>query len=130
VRFPYKRYSDVHVRPVIPVRVAAADRWIDYEVLVDSGADLCIFDAELAEPLGLDLESGERAVVAGATGAPQDVFIHPVELTVGPRTFGVRVAFMPASHPYGLAGQRGFFSQFLVTFDQPKSEMELRPHSD
>jgi hypothetical protein len=130
MRFAYKRYSDVHVRPVIPVRVATADRWIDYEVLVDSGADLCIFDAELAERLGLDLESGEPAVVAGATGGAHDVFIHPVELTVGPRTFGARVAFMSTSEPYGLAGQRGFFSQFRVTFDQPKGQLELQPHSD
>jgi hypothetical protein len=130
MRFDYKRYSDVHVRPVIPVRVAASDRWIDYEVLVDSGADICIFDAELTERLGLDLESGEHAVISGAIGAAQDVYIHPVELTVGPRTFGVRVAFMPTAEPYGLAGQQGFFSQFRVAFDQPKGQLELQPHQD
>ncbi len=127
MRFAYKRYSDAHARPVIPVRVAASDQWIDYEVLVDSGADICIFDAELAERLGIDLESGEHAVISGATGGVQDAYIHPVELTVGPRTFGARVAFMSTPEPYGLAGQRGFFAQFLVTFDQPNEQIELRP---
>src|SRR6266516_7704998 len=119
MRFAYKRYSDAHARPVIPVRVAASDQWIDYEVLVDSGADISIFDAELAERLGINLESGEHATIFGATGSAQDVYIHPVELTVGPRTFGARVAFMSTSQPYRLPGQQGFFSQFLVAFDQP-----------
>jgi len=96
---------------------------------VDSGADLCIFDAELTEELELDLEQGERAVVAGATGNLQDVYIHPVELTVGHHTFGARVAFMATTHPYGLAGQSGFFSQFIITFDQSTEELELRPNT-
>jgi hypothetical protein len=130
VLFPYKRYSDAFTRPVIPVRVAAADRWIDYEVLVDSGADICIFDVELAEDLGLDLHTGHPAIITGATGSPQDVFIHPVELSIAHHTFGARVAFMPTANPYGLAGQRGFFSQLRITFDQPGGQVELQRHSD
>ncbi len=130
MRFPYKRYSATLARPIIPIRIAAADRWIDYEVLVDSGADICVFDAELAEDLGLDVTAGEPATITGATGSPQHVFIHPVELSIAHRTFGARVAFMATPEPYGLAGQRGFFSQFRITFDQPDGQLELQPHQE
>ncbi|GAC1370930.1 MAG: hypothetical protein NVSMB39_4290 [Candidatus Saccharimonadales bacterium] len=130
MRFPYKRYPDKLERPVIPVKIATADRWINYEVLIDSGADICIFDAELAELLGLELKNGEYAAVRGATGELQDVYIHPVEVTVGPHTFGIRVAFMATPGPYGLAGQRGFFSQFRITFDQLEGYVELNTYTE
>jgi hypothetical protein len=133
MRFPYLQYTDLETkttigRPIIVVRAAAGSRWINYEVLVDSGADISIFDAELATRLKLNLEDGEHISISGVTGHEEDAFIHPIELTVGRYTFSTRVAFMQTHDSYGIVGQEGFFSQFLVTFNQPRSYVELRSH--
>ena len=55
MKFDYKRYDTNTLRPVIPVKLKNSETSIGYEVLVDSGADLCIFDAEIGEALGLDI---------------------------------------------------------------------------
>lgn len=57
MKFKYKKFGPF-LRPVIPVKLKYQDRSIGYEVLVDSGADLCIFDAEIGETfLGLILKT-------------------------------------------------------------------------
>jgi hypothetical protein len=103
-------------------------RLLFYDVLVDSGADINVFDVELAGALGIDLESGVAAEVTGVTGEPASVYIHPVELMVGDQSFTAPVAFVPATNPFGLAGQREFFDQFKVTFDFPEEELEITSH--
>jgi Aspartyl protease len=128
VKFAYARYSETVVRPVIRVQIRAGKRSADYELLVDSGADITILDAELAADLGIDVIAGFRATVMGATGEPQDTYIHPVTLKVGSHSYKTHVAFMPTANPYGLAGQRGFFDHFRVTFDLKAEELELSPY--
>ena len=44
MKFYYKRYSANTLRPVIPVKLKSGEMSIGYEVLVDSGADICIFN--------------------------------------------------------------------------------------
>ncbi len=125
MKFKYVQYSGTVVRPVIPIRVSNGKQTIAYDVLVDSGADINDFDAELAEVLGIDLKTGVPAEVMGPTGYPAEVYIHPVKLTVGEHTFTAQVAFMPTSNPFGLAGQRGFFDQFEIKFNLREQEVEL-----
>jgi hypothetical protein len=113
----------------MPIRVAVANQWIDTSVLVDSGSDTTILDAELAEDLGLTLEEGEHAIIRSATGHDQDIYFHQVQLAIGPISYGARVAFMRRADPYGLAGQLGLFDQFHISFDRRAEEFELRPYN-
>lgn len=46
MQFPYKKFGE-YLRPVIPIKIKYNNASVGYEVLVDSGADLCIFDAEI-----------------------------------------------------------------------------------
>ncbi len=130
MKFPYTRYSANVLRPVIPVQIKSGERSFGYDLLIDSGADINVFGLDIAEALGIEVESGVTAEVIGATGEPMDVYIHPIELTVGGHTFTAQVAFMSASNPFGLAGQRGFFDQFRITFNLPEEELELEPIND
>lgn len=41
MKFRYKKYGPGILRPVIPIEVIKNDLEVHYEVLVDSGADLC-----------------------------------------------------------------------------------------
>ena len=56
MKFPYKSYGHGILRPVIPIMVSFKDRSVKYEVLVDSGADSCIFSAGITEILGINLK--------------------------------------------------------------------------
>lgn len=75
--------------------------------------------------------SGSGTSGRSVTGEPVSVYVHPVELTVGDRSFMVPVVFVPAPNPFGLAGQRGFFDELKVTFNFREEELELaKPSSN
>ena len=56
-----KFFGSSILRPIIPVQISFGGRSLKYDVLIDSGADFCIFDAEIGEYLGIDIRSGNRA---------------------------------------------------------------------
>ncbi len=128
MKFKYKKYGPGVLRPVIPVEVAYGDRAVPYEVLVDSGADFCIFDAQIADILGIDVLRGERQEVWGITGVGEPYYVHGITLKVGGWPHAVRAGFLPniARLGYGVVGQKGFFDIFVVRFDLLKEEIELR----
>lgn len=80
MKFRYKKYAQGTLRPVIPIEIIFEDRAVPYEVLVDSGADFCIFDAQIGEILGIDIISGEKQEVWGITGVGEYYYVHPVTL--------------------------------------------------
>lgn len=53
--------------------------------------------------------------------------MHPVTITVGGVTFEAEADFTDIPHLElaGLAGQRGFFDQFKVTFNFREEEIDL-----
>lgn len=128
MKFQYKKYGPGILRPVIPVEISYKDRSVPYEVLVDSGADFCIFDAEIGELLGIDIESGEPQMVGGITGAPETYYVHVVTLKIGGWPHSLKVGFLRniARLGYGVVGQQGFFDVFVVKFDLLKEEIELK----
>ncbi len=128
MKFSYKKYGLGILRPVIPIEIAYRGRSVSYEVLVDSGADFCIFDAEIGELLGIDVEAGEKHEVSGITGTPEPYFVHPVTIKVGGWPYDIQAGFLPNIAPlgYGVMGQRGFFDAFVVKFDLAKEEVELK----
>lgn len=127
MKFYYKRYGLGIIRPVIPVEIKSGERRVRYEALIDSGADESIFDAQLAEILGIELKRGERRIVGGITGVEQPYYLHPVTFSVGSWEIDLKIGFMPhmPDFGYGVLGQRGFFENFVVKFDYSKLEVEL-----
>lgn len=128
MRFYYKKYGLGFLRPVIPIEVVYKNLAVPYEVLVDSGADFCIFDAQIADILGFDIESGERSEIAGITGISAPVYFHEIVIKVGGWPFKIKAAFLRkiGKFGYGVAGQKGFFDIFTVKFDLAKEEIELK----
>lgn len=129
MKFYYKRYGLGIIRPVIPVEIKSGEKKVRYEALIDSGADECIFDAQLAEILGIKLRKGERRIVGGITGVEQPYYLHPVTFSVGDSEIDLKIGFMPnmPDFGYGVLGQIGFFENFVVRFDYSKLEVELFP---
>jgi len=71
MKFRYKKYGP-YLRPVIPIKLKHNNHFIWYEALVDSGADLCIFDAEIGGILGIRIEKGKKELVSGIAGQAAD----------------------------------------------------------
>ena len=130
MKFRYKKYSPQILRPVIPIEVIYRGITVSYEVLVDSGSDSNIFDAQIAEILGLNSFSGRHAEVAGVTGVEEPIYIHNVDLSIGGHLLKeVEVGFLKSMGRlgYGVVGQRGFFDMFVVKFNLKKGIVELKP---
>ncbi|MFO0704406.1 MAG: aspartyl protease family protein [Candidatus Andersenbacteria bacterium] len=129
MKFRYKKFGP-YLRPVIPVTVKNASKIANYEVLVDSGADLAVFDAEIGDAIGLDVTTGTRGSITGIAGQNAPSYAHKVEIEVGGWSFETDVAFMPQVGEvsnYGVVGQIGLFENFVVKFDYRKGEVELKP---
>lgn len=129
MKFRYKRYDSGFIRPIIPVTLTINGRKIPYEALVDSGADICIFDAQLAELAGLDITTGTERSVAGITGQAERQYLHPIRINVGGWEHQVEAGFLPniGQYGYGVLGQKGFFEFFKVTFNFSKETVEIKP---
>jgi hypothetical protein len=130
MKYHYKRYSPTTLRPVVPVVLKNGNTRIGYEVLVDSGADLCIFDAEIGEALGLDVKKGKPKEVFGVGGKASVYYLHKVEIDVGGWVYKIEAGFMHnvagRIMPYGIVGQNGFFDNFVIKFDLLKEDVEIK----
>lgn len=128
MKFKYKKYGSHILRPVIPVEVIFNNLRVRYEVLVDSGADTCIFDAQIAEILGINLLNGIEEDVAGITGKKESMYIHRLKLNIGGHIIESDVGFLVniGFFGYGVVGQKNFFDSFIVKFDKKKEEIELK----
>ena len=129
MKFRYKSYAGVS-RPVIQIILKNQGNAIGYNVLVDSGADICLFDQSIGEAIGIDIKSGKVKEVFGVGGKASLYYLHPVTIEVGGWEFTIEAGFMPdvagRVMPYGLVGQKGFFENFIVKFDLLKAEVDLK----
>ena len=130
MKFDYKRYSPSIVRPVIEIKLKSNSNILRYEVLVDSGADFCIFSSEAGEALGLNIKKGKMREVFGVGGKVSLYYLHKVNIEVGGWMYEIEAGFMPdvagKIMRYGLVGQKGFFENFIVKFDLLKEEINLK----
>lgn len=131
MKFKYKKYGPNVVRPVIPIELKFKNQSIRYEALVDSGADICIFDSQIGEALGMDIYDGLKQSVTGITGNPQYYYVNEIILSVGGFEHRIEVGFSPniSTDGYGVLGQKGFFDKFVVKFDYKKQELEIKGKS-
>jgi hypothetical protein len=129
MKFRYKNIAPGINRPIIPIQLQYKQSApISYEVLVDSGADLCIFDAEIGELLGIDVYSGVRQTVKGITGKSEPYFLHEVKIIVGGHAIKAVTGFMrnPGSDWFGVVGQQGFFDKATIKFDYSAKEIDIK----
>src|SRR3989344_890789 len=125
---PFPNRQFVH-RPVIDILLVFGKKSIEYQVLIDSGADFCIFHTEMAEILGIPITQGKKMTFYGTSGTPQTAYFHDVHIEVGGWPMKLYCGFSSDmnSLPYGILGQTGFFDQFKIEFDYQSKRIELKP---
>jgi hypothetical protein len=128
---PFPRRTSVS-RPVVPIALINGSQRVRYLALIDSGADYCIFHAEIGEQIGLEIESGKRLSFFGSSGQEQSAFFHEIKLEIGGHEFTCFAGFSHElqSLPYGILGQDGFFDSFKITFDYEREKIELQSNGD
>jgi len=135
MQFYYKKFKldgeDV-LRPIIPIGLLFNGRSVRYEALIDSGADFNIFNAEIGEILGININSGKKIKFSGIAGKPFEVYIHNLILEVGGWQYKIKAGFSYEISPYGfgILGQRGFFNLFKIKFVFSKGIIEIIPDSN
>ena len=133
MKFKYKKVAPGIIRPIIPIELKVKNT-ISHEVLVDSGADRCIFDAQIGEILGLKVKAGRKEHVIGVTGNEEPLYLHRINIGVGGNYYNTEVGFMYGFYlnqlGHGIVGQSGFFNNFVVVFDYRKQVVELRVKLD
>lgn len=128
MKFKYKKLTPGLIRPIIPITLHYQGKSVQYEALVDSGADMCMFPAQIGEILGLDLKKGKKGQMSGVIGKSADVYYHDIELEIGGNITCATVGFTKAyNFDYGFLGQRGMFNCYTVHFFYRKGIIELRP---
>jgi hypothetical protein len=128
---PFPRRTSVS-RPVVPIALINGSQRVRYLALIDSGADYCIFHAEIGEQIGLEIESGKRLSFFGSSGQEQSAFFHEIKLEIGGHEVTCFAGFSHElqSLPYGILGQVGFFDSFKITFDYEREKIELQSIGD
>jgi len=135
IKFPYKKLPaspiETHpkrrniLRPVIPVYLINGGNRVGYEVLVDSGADYCIFHGEIGEIIDIDVKSGPKMEFYGTGGIKQIAYFHNLIIEVGGFKYPCYTGFSYDIRdlPYGIVGQDEFFNFFVVIFDKEKARL-------
>lgn len=123
--FPYHQDAKKHFFPVIPIRFHFDTKTIDSTALIDSGATISVFRADVALNLGLVLENGEEIYLGGVGGHIKG-YIHKIKIEVSGKTFLCPIVF---SREYlvsfNLLGREAFFEHFKIIFDEKKRFLSL-----
>ncbi|MEK7151022.1 MAG: aspartyl protease family protein [Patescibacteria group bacterium] len=116
-----------HRRPMLDVVLLHGDKKIKVFALVDSGADDCIFNKDVADALGIDLSKAKRKNYAGISGHTRgwltDVTLY-IEAMPDER-LTIPVAFIDSPTVSGLLGQVGFFDAFKIKFERDHGVFEI-----
>lgn len=133
LKFPLSHKSELFgsyiLKPIIPIKISYKENSLKYGALIDSGADFCIFDAEIGEYIGIDIKSGVKEIFGGVQELGKaEAFLHKINLNIGGWDYKATVGFSYdiAKHGFGILGQKGFFDLFSIKFDFMKAEIELK----
>lgn len=133
IQFSYKRISTDFIRPIIPITLINGIKKVPLEALVDSGADYCIFDKEIAKALHLDLSKPESmSTITSFQGKTEPVSFYTVTLKIKDVEIRTKMGFttMNSDWSHGLLGEVGFFSKFHVYLDFRREKIELNLHKE
>ena len=127
IRFPYC-YRRQQLFPMIPVTVTTETCDIATDALLDSGANISVFRQEIAECLGLQIESGEEILLHGLGGRVIG-YIHDVTMRVEQISFPCKVVFSSElTVGVSIIGRQDFFQKFQITFDERNKELTLEQY--
>ena len=126
--FPYHaevRGRETRWLPYIAVTMLWRRGILAVDALVDSGSEHNVFSSEVAEELGIGLETDQPVLLQGIGGGASGV-LTVVEFHMGRYRWTAPTIFTDAIGKRGILGQLGFFAFFTVTFRYHEREVDIR----
>lgn len=115
--FPYKKDAKGNNFPVVPLTLEVKKKK-DFFALIDSGATVSIFKAEVAETLGINIEEGKEIYLGGVGGHIKG-YLHKIKVEIAGKKFLCPIVF---SREYlvsfNLLGRQEFFKNFRIIFEE------------
>jgi hypothetical protein len=105
-------------RPLVKIKLQNIDpkkgEKLEYLALIDSGADLCVFHADIAPLLGISLTNIKPHKMSGVSGKSFNTYLQVIKIGIKDYYFEVPVYFSKeiSKNGYGFLGQQGFFDYF------------------
>lgn len=125
MKFTYQKSLESILYPIIELRVGYQEDYLKIFALIDSGATISIFKQEIADILGIKIESGKEVMMRGVAGRIQG-YIHNVKVKIAGKDFVMPVVFSKEYLvSFNLLGRSAFFEQFKITFDEKNKLVEL-----
>jgi Aspartyl protease len=117
--------------PAIPIRLTCNKQHQDVYALIDSGAELCVFNTSMAKTLKIVVAKGDALSLSGLVGGSVPSYVHQLNLSMqGLPSVDLLVAFTETDDPgMPILGQRGFFDNFQIRFQRYKDLIEIFPKS-
>lgn len=110
--------------PIIRVGLFRDSRRTEDMAWVDSGAVYSIFDASIAERLGINLKLGRRVLVEGLGGNLVVVYLHTVGLAIGTFHITAEIGFSEQLRiGFNLLGRHSIFNQLQFCFNDRDSTL-------
>lgn len=124
LEFPYVFKKDRHY-PIIDLILKNDNNSIKTDAIVDSGAIMSIFQGNIADYIGLDIEKGQEKLFQGIGGKITG-YIHSVIVQVDNVKFSCKIAFSnELTTSLNIVGRESFFDRFLITFDERNKKLIL-----
>ena len=125
--FPYARKGSQHF-PVVDISLTVPARPLTVKALVDSGASISVFRAEVLEYLNIPLTRGERVYLEGVGGRILG-YRHRIPARVGFTLLMLPIVFSKElTVSFNLLGRDGFFERFMVIFDERRRITRLQAY--
>jgi len=119
-------FKNARALPVVYINPVSGLQSTPVPVEIDTGAAISVAPRRLADALGLDLLSGQRATIGGVTGAVP-AYVHNVGVRIGNIQFdNVPVAIATENVPF-LLGRKGIWGEASLGFDTRTGELTITP---
>ena len=102
-------------------------KFVLYSGLIDSGADYCIFNIQLAKELDIPLQP-KKIILKGIGREKVTGYLGKVEISINGLNYDLTAIFAEMEEfGHGILGQKGFFDRFDVKLSYQKQTLEIKP---
>lgn len=68
--------------PTIPIRLTCNKQHQDVYALIDSGAELCVFNSSIAKTLKIEVTKGQPLSLSGLVGGSVPGYLHQIKVRI------------------------------------------------
>lgn len=129
-KFPYRFFqTNLGYLPysIIPLKIKVGKRFEEFEVLVDSGADISTFPFWMIKVLGLKKSALKKTALRGISSEETRAFEGKIRVKFLGEEFNLRCHFTDNNKTPLLLGKVDIFKRFSFCFDNQNNQLIVKP---